>query len=67
MRRDLECNQLKQSYQDQLVQAGLTTVKAEQLAQIQTLEELRLVQEVGAEGAAIFFQLERAIIELRSN
>lgn len=47
---------LKQSYQEQLVRAGVPLNKAEQAAKILTLEELRMISEIWPEWANIFSQ-----------
>jgi hypothetical protein len=45
---------LKQSYQEQLIRAGVSPQKAAQAAQALTVEDLQLISEIWPEWASVF-------------
>lgn len=51
-------DKLKQSYQEQLVRAGVHPHKAEQAAETLTLEEFQLISEIWTEWATVVSQIE---------
>ncbi len=42
----MECNKLQQSYQEQLVKAGVSQQRAEQAARTLSIRELQLISEI---------------------
>ncbi|MDJ0715820.1 MAG: hypothetical protein QNJ54_16580 [Prochloraceae cyanobacterium] len=61
---EIELNQLKQSYQDQLLKAGLEETRASQAAQNLSQEELKLISNISPQWADIFYQIEREILAI---
>lgn len=52
----MKAEMLKQSYQHQLVKAGVDFYKAEQAARTLTWKELQLISDIWPEWAAVFSQ-----------
>jgi hypothetical protein len=53
----MEFNLIKQSYQDQLIKAGVSPQRAEEAASVLNHEELQLISEIWSDWAAVFSQL----------
>ncbi|MDJ0712829.1 MAG: DUF1816 domain-containing protein [Prochloraceae cyanobacterium] len=62
----LEHNQLKQSYQEQLLKAGIDATHAWRAAQNLSHEELKLISNISPQWADIFYQIEREILAIET-
>ncbi len=63
----LTINHLKQSYQEQLVNAGLEATLAWKAAQNLSQEELKLISNISPQCTALFYQIEREILAIRTS
>ncbi len=54
----MQCDQLKQSYQEQLIKAGVSPQRAAKAASVLTFEELQLIGEIWLDWGSFFAQAE---------
>ena len=54
---------LKQSYQQQLVRAGVHPKKAEKAAKTLTIEEFQLIGEIWSEWATVVSKLNKGVLQ----
>ncbi|MGK7944835.1 MAG: hypothetical protein AB4058_10245 [Microcystaceae cyanobacterium] len=57
----IQYDQLKQSYQEQLIKAGVSPQRAAKAASVLTLEELELIAEIWLDWGCFFSQAEVSI------
>ncbi|MGK7931581.1 MAG: hypothetical protein AB4041_09125 [Microcystaceae cyanobacterium] len=57
----MQCDQLKQSYQEQLIKAGVPPQRAAKAASALTLEELQLIGEIWLDWGSFFAQAEATL------